>query len=525
MSNLTSNDIKGLMEAYTAVYDEDLREELETEQLEVEELGLQIIENAAYVLFSQGYDVDDLIDYFTEAKTDVIVEDFVSFSEGQTYLSESFIVSDEYIEEQFQQLYERSVGTLGGQLGRLWQFGKNTANAAVKALTPAKTAKITGDVKRTSATVPPGSAKVTTSGNNPKPNSSKGPKITGDVKATSATVPPGSAKVTTSGNNPKLPGPGPKITGDVNKGFLGRSADWAKTQLRKIPGAKGVERFAKSGAGKSLGKVGSRVLPGIGVVSYGADAVDRFKKGDWGGGLISTAGAVTSAIPGVGLVGGLAPTAIQAATDAAGLTGDKSLKKKGTPSSAKPSAALGGQTAFKAGGGKKAMEGGKSAEEIQKQGMKALKARENTPNTAAGFDQAFASARKLGQKEFAWRGNKYTTQMAHTNLFDIVDGELLDETSSTPYDVVLNYLFENGHVDTLEEAHYVMLEMDAETIQSIVEADSLADQQRRREKRQAANIIRNGTPGFDYSKPPSGRRGYLDTLDDEAREKKEKRKK
>jgi hypothetical protein len=498
MSNLTSNDIKGLMEAYTAVYDEDLREELETEQLEVEELGLQIIENAAYVLFSQGYDVDDLIDYFTEAKTDVIVEDFVSFSEGQTYLSESFIVSDEYIEEQFQQLYERSVGTLGGQLGRLWQFGKNTANAAVKALTPAKTAKITGDVKATSATVPPGSAKVTTSGNNPKPNSSKGPKITGDVKATSATVPPGSAKVTTSGNNPKLPGPGPKITGDVNKGFLGRSADWAKTQLRKIPGAKGVERFAKSGVGKALGKAGSKVLPGIGVVSYGADAIDRFKKGDWGGGLISTAGAITSATP-VGLVGGLAPAAIQAATDAAGLTGDKSLKKKGTPSSAKPSAALGGQLAFKAGGGKKAMEGGKSPEEVQKKGMEALRAREKTPNTAAGFDQAFASARKLGQKEFAWRGNKYTTQMAHTNLFDIVDGELLDETSSTPYDVVLDYLFENGHVDTLEEAHYVMLEMDAETIQSIVEADSIDAMKERAAKRRKQRYPNGG--GRDDFRP------------------------
>jgi hypothetical protein len=95
-------------------------------------------------------------------------------------------------------------------------------------------------------------------------------------------------------------------------------------------------------------------------------------------------------------------------------------------------------------------------------------------------------------------------------------------TTTEAYDIVLDYLFENGHVDTLEEAHYVMLEMDAKTIQSIVEADSLADQQRRREKRQDANIRRNGTPGFDYSKPPSGRRGYLDTLDDEAREKKKK---
>jgi hypothetical protein len=37
--------------------------------------------------------------------------------------------------------------------------------------------------------------------------------------------------------------------------------------------------------------------------------------------------------------------------------------------------------------------------------------------------------------------------------------------------------------------------------ESIVEADSLAAQQERRRKRQAANMKKHGTPGFDYSKP------------------------
>ena len=44
------------------------------------------------------------------------------------------------------------------------------------------------------------------------------------------------------------------------------------------------------------------------------------------------------------------------------------------------------------------------------------------------------------------------------------------------------------------------------------EADSLAAMQARREKRQKANMKKHGTPGFDYSKPPSGKAGYLDTL-------------
>ena len=37
------------------------------------------------------------------------------------------------------------------------------------------------------------------------------------------------------------------------------------------------------------------------------------------------------------------------------------------------------------------------------------------------------------------------------------------------YDLVLEYLLSEGHADTVEEAHYVMIEMDAETIGSIIE--------------------------------------------------------
>ena len=40
------------------------------------------------------------------------------------------------------------------------------------------------------------------------------------------------------------------------------------------------------------------------------------------------------------------------------------------------------------------------------------------------------------------------------------------------YDLVLEYLLSQGHTDTIEEAQYVMMEMDAETIGSIVEAAS-----------------------------------------------------
>jgi len=44
------------------------------------------------------------------------------------------------------------------------------------------------------------------------------------------------------------------------------------------------------------------------------------------------------------------------------------------------------------------------------------------------------------------------------------------QPSVEAYDVVLDYLLSEGHADTVEEAHYVMMQMDSEYIQSIVEA-------------------------------------------------------
>ena len=43
------------------------------------------------------------------------------------------------------------------------------------------------------------------------------------------------------------------------------------------------------------------------------------------------------------------------------------------------------------------------------------------------------------------------------------------KNSYEPYDILLDYVLSEGHADTVEEAHYVMTQMDADTIQRIVE--------------------------------------------------------
>ena len=46
--------------------------------------------------------------------------------------------------------------------------------------------------------------------------------------------------------------------------------------------------------------------------------------------------------------------------------------------------------------------------------------------------------------------------------------KVTDYSSYDPYETVLGYVISEGHADTLEEAHYVMMQMDEDTIQTII---------------------------------------------------------
>jgi hypothetical protein len=76
------------------------------------------------------------------------------------------------------------------------------------------------------------------------------------------------------------------------------------------------------------------------------------------------------------------------------------------------------------------------------------------------------------------------------------------------YDLVLEYLLAEGHADTVEEANYVMLEMDAEMVQDIVETcldEAVRGAQRSIANRITGNDIRKVTRGNKdvYKKPKS----------------------
>ena len=430
MSNLTANGVNGLMEAYAAVYDQDLREELEEEEALVEQVGIDMIENAAYVLFSQGYDVDDVISYFTEATTNTIIEDYLNFSEGNLII-ESVVVSDEYIQENFELLENRIKAAVDlGKAAIKTVFGKGPGYA------PAKL---------------------------------QGPRAPGLIDKGKALLSKAATKVK-----------------DVAKG--------AKALAGKAPAAL-----------KGAVKLGGKALPFAGSALYGADAVSRAKKGDWGGAALSGLGAATSF---AGPVAALAPAAIQMGTDALGLTGDRSKKGPKTvgpklvgpklvgpkivgPKPSSPSGGgVGGSSRPPASStpGSSKPPASKPAPTGETNMQKWAKA---NPKLAAkvklgqsGYDEISATRTKPGPNE---RQDQTPTQGPSDAKIDTkaVDTALKaqqerDKKKAQPqtvsssyeydaYDLVLEYLLSQGHADTLEEANYVMLEMDAEMIGDIVE--------------------------------------------------------
>jgi hypothetical protein len=136
---------------------------------------------------------------------------------------------------------------------------------------------------------------------------------------------------------------GSAIVSTAKAGIAAITGTGAKAATQAAPAAArggGGVMAAMRGVGKNLFKIGGKALPFVGSALYGKDAIERFNMGDWGGATLSAIGAITSF---GGPITALAPAAIQIATDAAGLTGEKSVNKSAsvaTPqSSVIPSAA------------------------------------------------------------------------------------------------------------------------------------------------------------------------------------------
>lgn len=94
----------------------------------------------------------------------------------------------------------------------------------------------------------------------------------------------------------------------------------------------------------------------------------------------------------------------------------------------------------------------------------------NNPRAAekmASGDRDYARSQKMLKKMFPeWMENY--PELAQTINEQKEVTEMNNQTHDA-YDIILDYLLENGHAETMDEANYVMLEMDEEHLQKIVQ--------------------------------------------------------
>ena len=91
---------------------------------------------------------------------------------------------------------------------------------------------------------------------------------------------------------------------------------------------------------------------------------------------------------------------------------------------------------------------------------------EKARNRAKEMAKARIAAKKEGTASTPMSGKERAQAMAKARL---AKKAAMANEEYTPYDIVLEYLLSSEQVATIEEANYVMTEMDAETIQGIVE--------------------------------------------------------
>ena len=113
----------------------------------------------------------------------------------------------------------------------------------------------------------------------------------------------------------------------------------------------------------------------------------------------------------------------------------------------------------------KRIAAGKTISDVKAENQASMKAK------AAERNQKFQAAKKSGNLA---QFRKDNPKMSGADRAKAMAKARLAKKAAmeeyTPYDIVLEYLLSSEQVATIEEANYVMTEMDAETIQGIVEA-------------------------------------------------------
>ena len=420
MSRISQNFINNLGFLYEEirVKDQDfLNEESEYYEEETAELSEDIILSIALSMFSEGYTVETFVKFLASSDEEVILEKYLSTDIN--FISEETIYNN-FVEEQLELLEVAGLIKLLGKGVKAAASGIKATKSAVKSgVTKVATAGVEGrvgkqlarstDPKRTIAALEKVARNKATKAGVNVPKGSLTPKQSTELIKQARTA---------------------KAIQSVKGG--------AKTALVGGLGVAGGYMGAKLGGGSEGGKVGPKL---VGPKIVGPKIVGPKSSSSSGGGRSTSSGG-----------GGSTPSA---------------TSSKVSPSKPKASdKAPAGETAMQ----KWARANPELAAKVEL--------------GQSGYDEISATRTKPGPNE---KQDQTPTQGPPDAKIDpkAVDDAIKAQQERDKkraqaravnasyeydaYDLVLEYLFSQGHVETVEEANYVMLVMDAKTIGTIVE--------------------------------------------------------
>lgn len=412
MSKISQDFINDLGSLYENIHVKDqdfLNEESEYYEEETAVLAENIVLSLSLTMFSEGYTAETFIKFLANSNEEDILEKYLTTD--ITFISEETI-HNEFVEDQLELL------EVAGLIKLLGRGVKATKGAVKKGVTKAAEAGVERRV-----------GKQFSKSTDPSRTATAVEKIAKN-KATKAgiTVPQGALT--------------PKQSTELLK------------QARTARAIQGVKSGAKMALAGGLGVLGGYM---------GAKMGSGGKGGTQGGGRPETSSSQGTPSGGSGGGGG---TVMRDPVRPSTTSGSTS-----TPAPKKPSAPT----------PKKSEEGQKGETPMQKWARLHPNLAAKVKPGQSGYEEISAKRSKPGpnekQDQTPTTGKpeaKIDTKAVESDIKK--EKERLEkkakETSSTTkeaYEIVLEYLIDTEQVDTLEEAHYVMLEMDDETIKSIVE--------------------------------------------------------
>jgi len=439
------NSVGYLYEEINIQQEDFLNEDSQYYDAEAAELVEDILSTISTSMVCEGYSAEAIVGFLSDSSEETIIEKYLNFDEN--ILTENTI-SEEYIVEQLE-LFDIAIDEgLGSLIGKV---AKGAVSLAGRVASKPARSKI--------------AQKLATSKNPEK------------TRAAAQRLAQREARKGNVGGYTKTSSPvdgGKPMSGKQSAELLSKAKLSQATQKVKDIGSKA--KAALPGIAKGLGIFGLGAAGGfMGAKLAGAGSGSK----PTGSPQPTTTTPATPAAPkppvapsrsGSGGKGGSTATPTKPKSDA-GTSKYKELIKQGKTKEAEK---LGLETWAKAnpklaarlkpdgtqkGTGESEME--KSAEELRQMQNRSKQRQGELMGGSEGPGKIDTKAVEDALKAEQERQNKRMEQQNKTPV--------TAKESYEPYDIVLNYLLSEGHADTLDEANYIMLEMDENAICTIVE--------------------------------------------------------